>query len=262
MRTALRPEADRLAVVIPVYGRQKLTDQLVSNLEADNYPCTVWIVDNRGDYDSRGREHVVVAPNNLQWAGGCNLGMREAIRRTPDDIVLLNNDVYISPGFLDGLVTARRETGAALVGPMYDCNWQQQRGDYLGTAAEYKPAPVEREVPFIDGTCMLISADALATVGLLDDATWPVYGWGCDKDYALRARHSGGRIYVTERSYLNHLKRQTAVMDPSYSERKAEDEHQTGMCRKWGNDWCDTLFDGFPISRTGLTEERLARGGH
>jgi GT2 family glycosyltransferase len=252
-------EADRLAVVIPVYGQHALTHQLLDELNDDGYPCRVWVIDNCGDYNSRWRERVVVAPTNLHWAGGCNLGMREARRHGPEAFVLLNNDVRISRGFLEGLVTARRKSDGALIGPLYDRNWPQQRGDYLGSAAQYEPAPRERNVPFIDGTCMLIPADTLEVIGPIDDRTWPLYGWGCDKDYACRVRRAGGHVVVTERSYLNHLNHQTALTDPSYSEWEAENENDAGMCRKWGPDWRDLLYEGFVTSRMGLTQVRLAR---
>ena len=42
---------------------------------------------------------------NLGFAGGCNVGMRDALRRGTDYVLLLNNDTIVAPDFLSQLVT-------------------------------------------------------------------------------------------------------------------------------------------------------------
>jgi hypothetical protein len=120
------------------------------------------------------------------------------------------------------------------------------------------PEVLARGVPFLDGTCLLVPHDTLLRVGFVDEHTWPRYGWGCDKDYALRVRHCGGTVAVTERSFLNHLGRQTASQQPSYDETEAEAENDAGMAAKWGTDWQDVLYGTFHVPRAGLAQLRLA----
>jgi len=248
------------AVIIPVLGRHHLTQAVIADLRRDGHPCTVYIVDNGGDYEPFGDERVLQPPANLHWAGGCNLGLLTAQDQVHPLYVLLNNDVRLSPGFLAGLAAATQASAAGLLAPAYDRNWPQQRVDYNGPADGYIPAEREHPVPFTDGTCLAIPHQTLRLVGLLDERTWPRYGWGADKDYALRVRLAGGHVQVTERAYLNHLGRQTAAAIPWYDEAEAEAENNAGMTSKWGAGWRDLLYAGFDsIPRAGLVQERLAR---
>jgi hypothetical protein len=154
-------EAGRLgrgdpAVIIPVYGQPHLTHAVLADLERDGYPCAVYVVDNGGDYQPIGGEFVLRQERNLHWAGGVNAGLLVAQEQGHPCYVLLNNDVRLSAGFLSGLVQAWEHTGADLLGPAYDRNWPQQRTGYTGPAAQYRPVAGEREVPFLDGTCLLL----------------------------------------------------------------------------------------------------------
>jgi GT2 family glycosyltransferase len=149
-------------------------------------------------------------------------------------------------------------TDGDVVGPLYDHNWPHQRGAYLGEASHYPARAADRLVPFVDGTCLLVRRAVFRAVGFLDELRWPKYGWGCDKDYALRVRAAGGSVWVTERSYLNHLARQTALTFSDFSEPKAERENDQGMIEKWGPAWRELLYSGFPdVPRLGLVQERL-----
>jgi len=248
-----------VAVIVPAYGQHHLTRDVLQDLRDDGYPCAVYIVDNGGDYRATGDEHVLRPGANLGWAGGCNLGLITAQQRGHAGYVLLNNDVRLSHRFLPGLLEAWQHTGAALVAPVYDHNWPQQRVSFAGPAGEYSPRKLDRAVPFTDGTCIFIPHQTLLRVGLLDERTWPRYGWGCDKDYALRVRRAVGTVWITERAYLNHFGRQTAAKATWYSEQEAEAENDAGMATKWGPAWKDLLYAGFDgTPREGVVQRRIA----
>lgn len=252
-----------IAVIIPVYGRPDLTDALLSDLAAEEFRPAVYIVDNAGDYvPPVDVEDILVPGTNLGWAGGSNLGLQRARRIDHSAYLLLNNDVRLSPAFVTGLVDAWLTTKAGLLGPVYDHNWPHQRCGYSGKAAGYDANSADRLVPFVDGTCMLIPAGTLELVGLLDCDTWPRFGWGCDKDYALRVRSAGGKVWVTQRAYLNHFARGTAAGLPGYSEEEAEAENDFGMSAKWGPEWEERLYEGFgDACRHGLVQSRLRKMG-
>ena len=251
---------EQICVIIPVFGEQHLTDAVIKDLVDGGHPCAIYVVDNRGDYRPSGVEYVLQTDSNRHWACGCNLGLSIAKERGHAAYVLLNNDVRLSKRFLAGISAAWSDTGACLIGPAYDHNWPQQRTVYTGLARQYKPRDVDRLVPFVHGTCFFIPHRVLESVGLLDERTWPRYGWGCDKDYALRVRQSGGEVRATERAYLNHLGRQTAAKASWYDEREAEEENNAGMSAKWGPNWRDVLYAGFDgLSRDGLVQLRLLR---
>ncbi|WP_165610382.1 glycosyltransferase [Nocardia salmonicida] len=250
-----------IAIIIPTYRRNDLITMLIADLSREQGEFDLLVVDNGGDFcDSSFPIEVTSPGENIGWARGCNLGIELCFSRGYKQVMLLNNDVHLSRNFVTGMIEAAHSSSAGILGPVYDHNWPQQNIGYRGTADEYNPRPMEHEVPFIDGTCMLISRATIESIGLLDVHTWPHFGWGCDKDYCLRARLCGESVHVTERSYLNHFARQTAADQPDFSELAAEDENDSGMRAKWGERWEDILYLGFPkVRRKGTVQIELGR---
>lgn len=226
-----------IAVIIPVCGQPALTSALLEDIEPELDLVEVLIVDNGGDYQPDGAERVVQTPRNLGWTLGCNLGLELAAELSSRAFVLLNNDTRLSPGFFAGMLTAWEETGAALLGPIYDDVWPTQHADFRGPARDYSPRREHRSVGFIDGTCMFIPRATYEMIGRLDEEHFGRFGWGAEFDYSIRVRASGGTIQVTELAYLNHVRQGTArVLYPDY-EGLAGSEMNDGMQRKWGSDW-------------------------
>jgi GT2 family glycosyltransferase len=236
---------------------------LLDDLARESELVDIWLIDNLGSFEASGIPAEIITPGgNLGWCRGCNYGIAAAWDRGYETFILLNNDVRLSPAFVGGLLSAASVTGGDLLGPLYDHNWPHQRGVYTGRASTYEGRPSEFLVPFVDGTCMLIRRSIIERVGFLDERYWQSYGWGCDKDFALRVRKAGGSVWLTERSYLNHLARQTAQTFPDYSELDAERENDEGMVRKWGVNWRDLLYKGFEgMSRLGLVQEQIEQEG-
>ncbi len=240
-----------IVVVIPTYGQTHLTHTLLTDIAAEDELVDAVIVDNIGDYTPHASERVLRPDRNLGWAGGCNHALTHPVTASADAVVLLNNDTHLSCGFFTGLLDAYASTGAALLGPLYDNGWEHQLAAAPGPADRYQPVQQHRAVPFLDGTCLFIPRTTLETVGHLNTVPWPRYGWGCDKDYALRVRLTGGQIVVTALAYLNHLGRQTA--DTLYPPDWVDDAHRenaNGMTLRWGTAWKQHLYTGFPDLET------------
>jgi GT2 family glycosyltransferase len=109
---------------------------------------------------------------------------------------------------------------------------------------------------------MLIRRSTFESVGFLEERYWRKYSWGCDKDFALRVRTAGGAVWATERSYLNHMARQTVKQFQNFSELDAERENDEDMAHKWGPNWCGLLYAGFEnLSRLGMVQQRIQEEG-
>ena len=230
-----------LAVVIPVLGQAHLTRTLLGDIERERGFVDVIIVDNGTDYTPVRDERVLSPGRNTGWLGGCNLGMEEAFGRHYRAVVLLNNDVRLSPGFFRGLARGWAETDAGIIGPAYDDVWPTQHVDYKGPAVQYEPRAVHRGIPFLDGTCILIPADIHRKLGPLDAQHFGQYGWGADFDYALRVREMGSTVCVTELAYLTHMRQATAKTLHRTWELEAQLEMRRGMAQKWGDTWPSLL---------------------
>lgn len=229
-------QANRIAVVVPVFGLDYLTHALLGDVFSEADLVDAYVVDNGGDYAPYADEYVLRPGSNLGWLRGSNFGLAEAIeRRSYGGFALLNNDTRLSPRFFAGLrQAATRRVG--LVGPLYDDWWPHQLADYRGAAADYTPSRRVRRVPFVDGTCMYLTGEAVRRVGFLDETHFSQTGWGAELDYAYRVRRAGLTVVVTEASYLNHIRRATAdVVYDDYGERGGLDFARVE--EKWGPNW-------------------------
>jgi GT2 family glycosyltransferase len=224
----------RPLAVIPVYGRPELTDALLGDLARERVGAIV--VDNGGDYSAPPGVQLLRPGRNLGWAGGTNLGIAAALDAGADSVLCLNNDVRLSEGFVAALCEAQRVTRAGIVAPLYDCHWPQQR--LRVSLAAFEPVARHHRVPFVDGTAMLVSAQVLASVGLLDADTYAPYGYGAEIDLCVRARRCGFDVIVTNLAFLHHDRGVTArdVVGDDY-ERVATEVMLAALERRWGPEW-------------------------
>jgi GT2 family glycosyltransferase len=95
------------AVVLSWNGRED-TLACLRSLEGEN--VDVIVVDNASDDGSAeavaGRAELIRNERNLGYAGGMNVGIRRALERGADAVLLLNNDVELEPGAIDRLAAA------------------------------------------------------------------------------------------------------------------------------------------------------------
>jgi GT2 family glycosyltransferase len=231
----------RLAICTPVYGRHDLTDALVAQLAKEAAYVDVYLCDNLGSYERSVSENAnirVLRPGtNLGWVRGSNLALRAAAaQHSYDAYVLLNNDVVLSRDFCGQLFQGAVESGADVVGPVYD-DIHRHQALYHGRADAYRPRAEEAAAPFVDGTCLLLTATAYARLGGLDEAAFSGrFGWGADIDYGIRARRAGLGVAVTRRAFLNHIRGATA-RDLGQYERSAIHEYCRAMSRRYGRLW-------------------------
>jgi GT2 family glycosyltransferase len=109
-----------VAVIIPVFGRHDLTRTVLGDLAREEESFDIWLVDNQGSFDGGSVSVEIVRPGvNLGWSRGCNYGVSAAWEREYNAFILLNNDVRLSPAFVNGLLRAAIVTGGDVIGPLY-----------------------------------------------------------------------------------------------------------------------------------------------
>jgi GT2 family glycosyltransferase len=154
---------------------------------------------------------------NLGFAAGCNIGMRHALAKDFEYILLINNDTAVDSGFLTALLEqAQREPGAAIVSPkIYFYDYPDRFWWAGGVFSTWVGIPehVGRKQPDIGqydlaapidwatGCAVLIRCDALRQVGLFDEK---LFGNGEDLELSLRMRNAGYRIWFAPRAKIWH----------------------------------------------------------
>ncbi|HET6733253.1 glycosyltransferase family 2 protein [Mycobacterium sp.] len=248
-----------LLIGIPVYGQHKYTHALIADLRREQADFV--IIDNRGDYPRIGDEHVITPGRNLGWAGGSNFILRHAFANGYSHAMTLNNDTRLSPGFVNGLLDPRIPDDAGIVVPVYDDIGGHKRilSDYRGPAADYRPKPILRKLPFSDACGLMITRSAWQAVGGFDERSFGRFAWGADVDLCLRARVAGFGVYATEMAYMNHFGRKTAKQFSLYGAR-AQYRYRYGMLRYWLKDW-RLLTTGSTILRLPSAAPQRVGGG-
>jgi GT2 family glycosyltransferase len=190
------------------------------------------VVDNgSGDGTAeRARRHapwadVVELPRNAGFAAGCNAGIARLARA--EVIVILNPDVEVRPDFLQRLVRLDWPPELAARGPaVFDergaleqsaRGFPRARTGVLGRtsllarvlpgnrllAAELRAAAEggPRRVDWVSGACMIVPADRLRQVGLLDEGYFMYWE---DADWCRRAYECGLEVMYEPSLVVTH----------------------------------------------------------
>lgn len=244
---------NQVLVVIPTIVVHPHKYVLLDQLVRDPYVAQIVVVDNGNCFEipeNRKEDWAKVErirPGcNLNWLASCNLGAALMQERKLPYVCFLNDDTSISNPFFEGLVeTYRRQPEAALVVPRYN-GYFGQTAQCNQTRENWKPEDKDLEVPYVDGTCLLLSQRSLTQVGFLD----PLFrhpGWGADIDYSYRVAHSGLKIYVSFRSMLWHATREggtsARILYGSVNKWMARGlaQAKADLELKYGPDWRDKM---------------------
>ncbi len=164
----------------------------------------------------RRRVTLIRNPRNLGFAASANLGMRAAAGR---DVLLLNSDTLVSPGWLEelrgvaysggdiGTVTPLSNDGTIL-------NYPDRGGgnDVPDLAATARVDAMARrvnggcaiDIPVGVGFCLYVRRACLDAVGLLR-ADLFAQGYGEENDFCLRAGHLGWRSVAAPGVFVAHV---------------------------------------------------------
>jgi GT2 family glycosyltransferase len=149
--------------------------------------------------------------SNLGFAGGNNVGIRRALERGADWVLLLNNDAVAEPGLteaLDRAATTRRDAGllACLIltedggGVQYAGASFHARLGYSGRVEIKVPSSLV-DVERGDGAALAVSRAAAEQAGLLDEA---LFLYVEDVEWSLRIRAAGFAVVLVPDACVRH----------------------------------------------------------
>jgi GT2 family glycosyltransferase len=160
---------------------------------------------------------LIVNDKNAGFAGGCNIGIKDALARGADYVVLLNNDTVVAPDFIEGLVrVAQSDEWVGIAGGKVFCYELPELIWFAGGIINYRTGrtPIRGSgeadkgqfdeivrVDWISGCFMFISRDVLQAVGMLDERFF--FGWE-DVDLCVRAARKGFKVLFVPESRIWH----------------------------------------------------------
>lgn len=151
---------------------------------------------------------LIEAGANLGYAGGNNLGLRQALRSGACWMVLVNNDATVAEDVIDGFehAIAKRPRAGLVAGKVYFADRQSTiwfAGQRVSTVLGYSGRPrgygrpdgsryrrVARTGRAV-GALMAIPKETIEKVGMLDEG---LFAYVEDVDLALRARRAGYEV--------------------------------------------------------------------
>jgi hypothetical protein len=158
-----------------------------------------------------------VNPANLRWAGGNNVGLREALEAGAAAVALLNNDTEADPDLWVELLRAvEARTGPAAAAPLIfhrepadllwyaggvlrpALGWAAHRGLRRRGAERYRGVG---PTGYLTGCCLLATRAAWERAGLLDEG---YFLYAEDADWSLRARRAGVELLFVPAARLWH----------------------------------------------------------
>lgn len=230
--------SQKVFIVILNWNGGKNTGDCIESLKSINYAdCEILVVDNASK-DSSPKAiankfpgiKIIRNKTNLGFAGGMNVGIREAMEFNPEFILLLNQDVLVDKNFLTELVDKMQsDKKIGVIGPkiyfhsgagaMPDKKLWAVGAEFVNARVWGSEVYMAGVVPIgcgemdegqydnlnetdgMPGCCMLIKTEVIKKIGLLDERFFVFHE---DDDYCIRIRRAGYKVCVAPKSVIWH----------------------------------------------------------
>lgn len=211
-----------VSIITVNYRQPKVTCDLLETIGKLAYPnIETIVVDNGALEDSTALfisqlpgVQVIVSRGNLGFAGGNNLGIRQA---KGDFIFLINNDTVVADGLIEALVARCQQPGVGAASPKikyFDTpeviqyagftrvNPLTGRNQAIGQGepdlGQYNTA---QSVPYAHGAAMMLCREVIEKVGLMPEVFFLYYE---ELDWCEQIRRAGYEIWFEPAAMILH----------------------------------------------------------
>lgn len=230
----------KVSIVILNWNRKQDTLECLKDvrlLNLKNLDLEIIVVDNGStdgsvsDIKKQKIKNLVVLENkkNLGYSGGNNVGIKHALSRDANYILILNNDTWLPKNLLENLVNAaQNHPDAAIFSPKIyfapgfefhkkykdkqkgkvlwyaggEMDWQNLLGKNIGVdEVDIGQYDKIRKIDFATGACFLIRSEVLKKVGLFDEK---YFLYMEDVDLSERIKKAGWKVIYIPTAYLWH----------------------------------------------------------
>jgi GT2 family glycosyltransferase len=257
----------KVSLIIVTYNNLDLTRECLASIDAhsqyDN--LEVIVVDNASTDGSPAflerwasvdsRRMLILNSENRGFAAANNQGLNLA---DGDFLVILNNDTYVTPGWVRTLMGhLRRDNNIGMVGPVTNNIGNEAKIDIsygdmnemLVVSAAYTRRHIGKTYPLRTTAffCAMMSRETFDQVGLLDEA----FGRGFfeDDDYCRRIEKTGRRVVCAEDVFIHHYLSASFDQINQKDRRELFEENKKIYEGKWG-EW---LPHGYRKNKEPLT---------
>lgn len=196
------------AIIVNYNGRQWLQRCLDSLIGQTYKELEIIVVDNASTDDSIDyiRTHypqvvLVLSDDNSGFANGVNQGIASA---RGQDILLFNTDAWVEYDFVEKLNQERRDRQLDLIAPNennYENTIHQRFSTTLDVIGYPARRPPVRDSLYLQGVCMLFSAELYRETGGLDNDYFMYYE---ETDWCWRLQLFGKHIAYSNSLFIHH----------------------------------------------------------
>ena len=206
------------------WNRRKDTLDCLASLQETTYPnYRLLVIDNHsadGSVEAISRcfpqAEIIANRRNLGFAAAANMGIRYALARKAEYVLLINNDTIVEPAMVGELISQATAPDVGIVAPKiyYYADpkriWSVGSGRNCLTLEKTKGGEDEldqgqweevMQVDFLTGCGLLLPRWFLQDVGLFDERFFMYYE---DNDLCVRARKHGYRLLMAPKARMWH----------------------------------------------------------
>lgn len=233
----------KVTLIILTWNQKDMThEQMVdiSKLDTKGMKVECLVVDNGSEDGTQDSFKNYKLPNmgfrfintgtNLGFAGGNNAGIKDAIKRKPDYMVLMNNDLLLPKDLLQKLIKiVESDKKIGLLAPKmyfakgFEYHKDRYKKSELGKVFWYAGGEIdwdniytehrgvdkvdkgqydkEQETGVANGACVVIRSKLIEEVGYLREKYFLYWE---DADYSERAKRAGWKVVYTPETHLWH----------------------------------------------------------
>ena len=246
--------APRTSIVMVTYDNVLVTRMAAESVLANTAdPFELLLVDNASSDGTADYLELLASRNpavrvirndtNAGFAAANNQGLAAA---TGAELVLLNNDTVVPPGWLPRLLAHLEDDDVGAVGPVTNRIGNEAEipagyrtyGELLAFAQERadRHAGEHVEIPVLAMFCLAMRRQTFARIGPLDEQ----FGIGLfeDDDYARRLALAGYRSVCAQDTFVHHFGEASfGSLRPSGAWSQLFAENRERFERKWGASW-------------------------
>jgi N-acetylglucosaminyl-diphospho-decaprenol L-rhamnosyltransferase len=196
-----------IGIVIPVFNQVRYTRMCLDSMRDAGVSDDCIIAVDNGSTDETGaflasRPRIRVLRNETNRGCGAAWTQGSQAAAPAKWTVVLNNDVLIPPGWLEGLVSFAEHGNFHVVSPAM-CNGEADY-DVAAHARDFmaRMAAVRRR-GVASGVCFIVHRRVFDASGYFDDD--PRLGGYEDDEFFRRCRAAGFRLAITGRAFLHHF---------------------------------------------------------
>ena len=212
-----------VSIITINYNESEVTLDLLDSVRKLSYTnYEVIVVDNASPNDNPDKikenfpeVNLIKSPENLGFAGGNNLGVKQA---KGEYLLFINNDTIVPPNFIQPLVeTLQKNNRIGMVSPKIKFHWDPTLIQYAGYTPMNKwtirnnsigyhqkdngDFDEPKETQSIHGAAMMVPKKVVDEVGMMTEIYFLYYE---EHDWAEMVKRAGYKIFYQPKSYILH----------------------------------------------------------